>query len=272
MMKNTMITTVINTIKKQALFKNTIATKAIGSKLTVASLLFVSSFSHAFEDETKIDPKLTEEWKTVTKVDTSKNIPSDAVILFDGSSLEQWQDGEGKPVTWTLADQIMTVVPGAKGIKTKESFCDMQLHLEWRSPEQVKGKTGQHDGNSGVFIQGRYEIQVLNSYNNDTYANGQAGAIYKQYAPLVNATKPVMEWQSYDIIFTAPRFDATGKLISKARFTALHNGVLIQNNVEIEGSTTYKGQPKYQAHGCAPINLQDHGSLVSYRNIWARKL
>ena len=259
-------------IIKKTLFKKILATNTVDSKLIAASVLLLSSISYALGSEAKIAPTLTEEWKKVIKVDTSKIIPSDAIVLFDGGSLGQWQDEDGKPVKWTLADHSMTVLPGSKGIKTKENFCDIQLHLEWRSPKQVEGKIGQHDGNSGIYIQGRYEIQILNSYNNETYANGQAGAIYKQYAPLVNATKPVMQWQTYDIIFTAPKFDLSGELTSKAKFTVLHNGVLIQNNVELEGGTTYVGQPKYQAHGCAPIHLQDHGSLVSYRNIWVRKL
>lgn len=229
-------------------------------------------FVIAANDDNLIDPKLTEEWKAVVKVDTSKSIPSDAIVLFDGKDFSQWQHADGSEVKWTLADQAMTVKPGTSGIQSKEKFCDMQLHIEWRSPEQIASRTGQNGGNSGVFIQGRYEVQVLNSYNNETYANGQAGAIYKQTAPLVNATRPVMEWQSYDIIFTAPTFKANGALNTKARVTVLHNGVVIQNNTEIDGATTYRGAPTYYAHGCEALELQDHGSLVSYRNIWARKL
>lgn len=226
----------------------------------------------AAKGDNLVDPKLTEEWKTVVKVDTSKSIPSDAIVLFDGQNFSQWQHVNGSDVKWTLSDNVMTVKPGTKAIQTKEKFCDMQLHIEWRSPEKVASRTGQHAGNSGVFIQGRYEVQVLNSYSNDTYANGQSGAIYKQTAPLVNATRPVMEWQSYDIIYTAPTFKENGALNTKAKVTVLHNGVVIQNNTEIKGATTYRGVPEYNAHGCEAIELQDHGSLVSYRNIWARKL
>ncbi|MGJ8693733.1 MAG: 3-keto-disaccharide hydrolase [Thalassotalea sp.] len=218
------------------------------------------------------DPKLTEVWQDLKRVDTSSGVPSDAIVLFDGHNLSQWQHNDGSEVKWTVADNVMTVKPGSKGIRTKESFCDMQLHIEWRSPEKVAGRTGQSDGNSGVFIQGRYEVQVLNSFDNETYANGQAGSVYKQSIPLVNASKPRLTWQTYDIIYQAPTFDDKGSVQTKANVTVLHNGVLIQNATEIQGPTTYRGKPAYKAHGCAPIHLQDHGSLVSYRNIWARKL
>lgn len=244
--------------------------KAIKISAFIFSIFPLLAF--ASNDDNLIDPTLTEEWKEVVKVDTATGIPSDAIVLFDGKNFDNWQHTDGKAVQWTLADNAMTVKPGTSAIQTKEKFCDMQLHIEWRSPEKIATRTGQSGGNSGVFIQKRYEVQVLNSYDNKTYANGQAGAIYKQYAPLVNATKPVMEWQTYDIIFKAPTFKANGGLDTKATVTVLHNGVVIQNNTEIDGATTYRGAPTYNAHGCASLELQDHGSLVSYRNIWARKL
>lgn len=222
--------------------------------------------------EHPLDPKTTEVWQSVKKVSVDQGIPSDAIVLFDGTNLDSWHHSKDNPVRWLLSDGSMTVVPGTKRISTKDSFCDVQLHIEWRSPKQVENRTGQHDGNSGIFIQGRYEVQVLNSFNNDTYANGQAGSIYKQSIPLVNASKAPMEWQSYDIIFKAPRFNENKELSEPAYVTVLHNGVLVQNHTKIHGGTRYIGKPEYKAHGCEPIRLQDHGSEVSYRNIWLRKL
>lgn len=223
--------------------------------------------------------EITEVWQPVPEVVTinENNIPSDATILFDGTSLNQWQSVKEGPAKWTLKEGAMTVAPGTGDIKTNESFCDVQLHVEWKMPSQItdeKGQllTGQGRNNSGVILQQRYEIQVLDSYNNKTYPNGQAGSVYKQHIPLVNATKAPGEWQSYDIIFTAPVFDDAGKLKSKARMTALHNGILVQNNVEIQGATAWVGAPVYSAHGCDSIRLQDHGNPVSFRNIWLRKL
>jgi hypothetical protein len=223
--------------------------------------------------------EVTEVWEPSPQVVTvdNNNIPSDATVLFDGKSLNQWQSAKEGEAKWLLKDGAMTVVAGAGDIKTKETFCDVQLHIEWKMPTQItdeKGEllTGQNRNNSGVFFQQRYEIQILDSYNNKTYANGQAGAVYKQHIPLVNATKAPGEWQSYDIIYTAPVFDDAGKLKSKAKVTALHNGILIQNNAEIQGVTAWMGAPVYNTHGCDSIRLQDHGNPVSFRNIWLRKL
>ncbi|MDN4502600.1 DUF1080 domain-containing protein [Alteromonadaceae bacterium BrNp21-10] len=223
--------------------------------------------------------EVTEVWEPVPEVVTfgKNNIPSDAIVLFDGTSLNNWQSANGGEAKWLLKDGAMTVAAGTGDIKTKDTFCDAQLHVEWKMPTQItneKGEllTGQGRNNSGVFFQQRYEIQVLDSYNNKTYSNGQAGSVYKQHIPLVNATKAPGEWQSYDIIFTAPVFDAAGKLKSKARMTALHNGVVVQNNVEIQGATSWAGAPVYSAHGCDSIRLQDHGNPVSFRNMWLRKL
>ena len=173
---------------------------------------------------------------------------------------------------WKLTDNAITVVKDKGDIYTRQKFGDCQLHIEFRTPDIVKGE-GQGRGNSGVFLQSRYEVQVLDSYQNRTYSNGQAGSIYKQYIPLVNVCRPPGEWQTYDIIFTAPKFNDDGSLKSPGRMTVLQNGVLIQNNVELKGSTVYRGEPKYEPHDQKErLMLQDHDNPVSYRNIWIREL
>ncbi len=213
----------------------------------------------------------TAEPLVVTPGETDSAPPSDAIVLFDGTDLSHWQGRNGKPAEWEVKDGVMTVVKKKGSIMTKEKFGDCQLHIEWRTPEKVIG-SGQKRGNSGIFLQGRYEVQVLDSYNNKTYFDGQAGAIYKQYPPLVNVCRKPGEWQSYDIIYTAPRFDDDGSLASPAFITVLQNGVLIQNHVEIKGKTSGKKQT-YNKHGLhEPLMLQDHGNPVSYRNIWIRHL
>jgi hypothetical protein len=198
--------------------------------------------------------------------------PSDAIVLFDGSDLSQWKsDKDGGSAKWEIKDGVATV-NGTGGISTKEAFGDCQLHLEWATPAEVKGD-GQGRGNSGVFLQGRYELQVLDSYKNKTYYHGQAGALYKQYAPLVNASLRPGEWQAYDIVFHAPRFDGEGKLLRPGTLTVLQNGVLIQDHVEIKGTTSGPGKPKYKAHPLKqPLALQDHHNPVRFRNIWIREL
>ena len=242
------------------------------------------------------DPKETEVWQEVPKVAPGQftAAPSDAIVLFDGSNLDQWHKPKytyggkmdevikildakvNKPEFsepgWMVKDGAMIVVPGSGAIETKQAFGDMQLHIEWLSPADP-GKKDQQYSNSGVFLMGLYEIQVLNSYENDTYANGQAGALYKQHIPLVNASRPPGEWQMYDIIFNAPRYDADGKVVRPATVTAFHNGVLIQNNVELKGPCLYIGKPYYVAHPeKMPLLLQDHGDKVRFRNIWVREL
>lgn len=209
-------------------------------------------------------------------VSFNNGVPSDAVVLFEGKGLEKWEAVKGGSAAWTLSDGAVEVKAGAGDIRTKESFCDVQLHVEWRAPTVTTGPDGkalegQARNNSGVFLQEQYEVQVLDSYKADTYTNGQAGSIYKQSVPLVNAAKAPGEWQAYDIIYKAPKFDGE-KLISPARITVLLNGVLVQNDFEIKGPTAWIGKPPYKAHGCAPIRLQDHGNPVRFRNIWVRRL
>lgn len=208
----------------------------------------------------------------VTPGNTSGDPPSDAVVLFNGTDLSRWRSADGSPAKWIVRDGYVEVRPGAGDIVTADKFGDAQLHIEWATPAVVKGE-GQERGNSGVFLMERYEVQVLDSYQNETYYHGQAGSIYKQYAPLVNASRRPGEWQTYDIIFRAPRFDEQGKVVDRARVTVLHNGVLIQNNAEIHGVTYNDRAPVYIAH--APqesLRLQDHGNPVRYRNIWIRRL
>ena len=218
------------------------------------------------------DPKLTEVYTPVpVKVGFSNAIPTDAIILFDGKSLDKWQDKDGKSAKWVVKDGAFTVQPGTGDISTKEKFGSQQLHLEFMIPTDVKGE-GQDRGNSGVFIMEDYEVQILDCHTNTTYSNGQTAAIYKQSIPLVNACKKAGEWQVYDIIFQAPQFKADGTLDIPAYITVLHNGVLVQNHYELKGKTMYIGAPEYTAHGIAPLKLQDHNHKVSYRNIWVRKL
>lgn len=221
-------------------------------------------------------PEETEVWEPEPKVITAPGMgkaPSDAILLFDGSNLNEWVSAkDGSPAKWEVKDGIFTVVPGTGDILTKRSFGDCQLHLEWRSPDEGAERKGQDRGNSGVFMQDRYEVQILNSYQNRTYANGQAASIYKQSIPLVNATSKQGEWNVYDIIYTAPRFRKNGSLERPGYITVIHNGVVVQNHVEIQGTTEYIGAPKYIAHGNAPIRLQDHSNRVSFRNIWIREL
>jgi len=202
--------------------------------------------------------------------------PSDAIILFDGKNLNNWVSTKDTTASakWTLnKDTSMTVKNGAGDIQTKQKFGDIQLHIEWKNPTTPRAK-GQNRANSGVFFQGLYEVQVLDSYDNKTYTNGQVGSVYKQQVPLVNAAKPSGEWQTYDIIYHAPKFDSIGRKTKSATVTVLHNGILIQDHVTIYGTTEYIGIPKNNPHGKGPLKLQDHNdnSGVSYRNIWVREL
>jgi hypothetical protein len=228
-------------------------------------------------------PRDTEVWTPVPAVVTPGKAdaapPSDAVVLFGGKNLDQWVSARGKsPAKWTVADGIVTVNKPSGDIETKQSFVDYQLHLEWRIPSAVTGE-GQERGNSGVFLAitpvGGYELQIMDSYQNKTYVNGQAASMYKQYAPLVNAARKPGEWQTYDVIWTAPTFKSDGSLATPAYVTAFHNGVLVQNHVALKGVTKDEGLPEYRQHGPAPILLQAHGDKsapISFRNIWVRVL
>ena len=199
--------------------------------------------------------------------------PADAVVLFDGKDLSSWVGMDGSPTRWIVKDGYMECVKGSGYVRTLQNFGDCQLHVEWAAPIPAEGR-GQGRGNSGVFLGlDRYEIQVLDSYESPTYADGSAGSIYGQYPPLVNVTLPPGQWQVYDIIYRAPRFDLEGKVTAPARVSVLHNGVLIQNSVELTGPTSWLERAPYRPHPeKQPISLQDHGNPVRYRNIWVRDL
>lgn len=198
--------------------------------------------------------------------------PSDAIVLFDGSDLAQWRAADGSAAKWTIRDGSLAAVPGGGAVFTRQGFGDIQLHLEWAAPTPARG-TGQGRGNSGVFLMGKYEVQVLDSYENVTYADGQAAALYGQSPPLVNASRPAGEWQSYDIVFRRPRFLPDGSVDQPARLTVFHNGVLVQDNTEVWGPTAWLQHLPYKSHpDRLPLQLQDHGNPVLYRNIWVREL
>ena len=238
------------------------------------SLAFLLIMNHSIAQQG--DPKATEVWEPVPKIvepgKSNELPPSDAILLLNGKDLNGWLDKNNQPAKWKWEDNSMTVVRGTGDIHTEKKFGSCQLHIEWRTPSKVESE-GQGRGNSGIFFMGQYELQVLDSYNNRTYSNGQAGSIYKQHIPLVNASRKPGEWQTYDAIFTAPTFNADGSVNTPARITVFHNGVLIQNNVELKGSTEYIGQPTYKKHAeKESLILQDHGNPVSYRNIWIREL
>lgn len=248
------------------------------TKLALLLFLFVSIGAFAQQEE-PTKPEATEFYEPVPPVvipGKNGSAPSDAIVLFDGSNLDAWEStrGEGGAAPWTInKDGSMTVANRTGDIRTKQSFGDVQLHIEWSSPKKVMG-SNQSRANSGVFLQERYEVQVLDNNDNPTYVNGQVGSIYKQAIPLAMASVPTGEWNSYDIIYHAPKFDALGRVTKKGTITVLHNGVLIQDHHKILGTTEYIGWPKNIRHGKAPIRLQDHGdnSRVSYRNIWVREL
>jgi len=209
---------------------------------------------------------------TASTQDAPGRAPSDAVVLFDGKDLSHWAHKDGSAAKWKVENGYAEVAPKSGYLYTRQAFGDCQLHVEFAEPTPPKGES-QERGNSGVFLMGLYEIQVLDSYENKTYADGQAAAVYGQYPPLANAARPPGQWQSYDIVFHGPRFDATGKLLRPARVTVLHNGVLVQDNVELTGPTAHGVRPPYKAHAeKLPLALQDHGDPVRYRNIWIREL
>jgi hypothetical protein len=231
-------------------------------------------------------PQDTEVWEPVPKIvtpgATDAQPPSDAIVLFDGKNLDEWVTNRDKsPAKWTVADGVMTVnKQGGGNIETKRSFKNYQLHIEWKIPENITG-SDQARGNSGVFLASTglgdagYELQILDSYNNKTYVNGQAGSMYKQAIPLANPNRKPGEWQTYDVIWTAPTFNTDGSLKTPAYVTVIFNGVLVENHFELKGETLFIGQPKYKKYDTAPIKLQAHGDRsepVSFRNIWVRNL
>ncbi|MRS65066.1 DUF1080 domain-containing protein [Larkinella terrae] len=243
------------------------------------------SASTATASAPRMKPEETEVWNPVPKVitpgKTPLDAPSDAIVLFDGKNLDQWVSVKDKsPANWTVEKGVLTVNKAAGNIETKQSFKNYQLHIEWKIPEKIS-LTGQSRGNSGIFLASTgpgdagYELQVLDSYENKTYSNGQAGSIYKQAIPLANASKKPGEWQVYDVIWTAPTFTADGAVQTPAHVTVIHNGAVVQNNYELKGETVYIGQPKYKKYESAPIKLQAHGDKsepISFRNIWVREL
>lgn len=251
----------------------------------LCSMILIPTISVSAQQDQKLPgpapmkPEMTEFYEPEVQIIQPGELPgmapSDAIILFDGTDVNrEWVDSDGKPTKWVVKDGALVCVKGSGIIQTKRKFNDFQLHIEWKTPSEVVGE-GQGRGNSGVYLQGLYEVQVLDSYNNRTYRQGQAGSIYKQYAPLVNVCRKPGEWQTYDIIYTAPRFGSDSTTyFTPPRVTVLHNGVLIQNNVSLRGPTLYIGIPEYSVkkHGAGPLVLQDHGNPVAYRNIWIREL
>jgi hypothetical protein len=238
----------------------------------------------AFAQQQAGRPEATEVWTPVPKIitpgATNAAPPSDAIVLFGGRDLGEWvvSSDTAKPAGWTVSNGVMTVNKKAGDIQTKRKFTNYQIHLEWRVPTGITG-SGQARGNSGLYLgatpDGGYELQILDSYRNTTYVNGQVGSVYKQSIPLANAMRKPGEWQVYDVIWTAPTFNGDGSLRSPAYLTAIHNGVLVQNHVRLEGGTKYIGTPEYKAHGALPIRLQAHGDPsppISFRNIWVREL
>jgi hypothetical protein len=222
------------------------------------------------------EPKETEIWdqKPQTVVPAINNAPpSDAIVLFDGTDMNEWLSAkDASNADWIIMeDGSMMVKKGTGDIQTKKVFGSIQLHLEWKSPAEILGD-GQNRGNSGVFLQDKYEVQILDNNDNETYNNGQVASIYKQSIPLAKASVPTGEWNSYDIIYHAPEFDGEGNKTKSGTITVLHNGILVQDHYEIQGSTEFTGWPKNAPHGDGPIRLQDHNCDVSYRNIWVRKL
>ncbi|MGH9584595.1 MAG: 3-keto-disaccharide hydrolase [Bryobacteraceae bacterium] len=253
--------------------------------LALAALIAAAATVSA-QQTAKMKPEATEVWQPVPKVVTPGATcgapPSDAIVLFDGKNLNQWvsaRDGKS-PANWTVADGVLTVNKKAGNIETKRKFEDYQLHIEWKVPKGITGSS-QARGNSGVFLastgpgDGGYELQVLDSYHNKTYVNGMAGSLYKQAIPLANPTRKPGEWNVYNVVWNAPRFNDDGSLKTPAYATVFFNGVLVENHFQLKGQTLYIGKPFYKAYTTAPIKLQAHGDPsqpISFRNIWVRTL
>ncbi|HCX20270.1 MAG: hypothetical protein CMB80_21165 [Flammeovirgaceae bacterium] len=247
---------------------------------TLFSIIILSGIT-CFSQEEQMKPSETEVWEPVPEVVTpgiGTEAPSDAIILFGGNDDfdKNWIVPDIS--NWYVKDNVLCInaqddqLENIKMLESKQSFGDIQLHVEWKAPTEIK-RDGQRRGNSGIFLMGKYEIQVLDNYENRTYSNGQAASVYKQTIPLVNACRKPGEWQTYDIIFTAPRFDIGGNVESPAYVTVIHNGVLVQNHTEIRGPIKFRGYPRYEPHAeRLPLRLQDHGDAVNFRNIWVREL
>ena len=255
------------------------------SRLLLSAAVLAVAFPLVAQSSDKPKPEETEIWEPVPAVvtpgATCGAAPSDAIVLFDGKNMDEWLSVRDQtPAKWTVADGVMTVSKGEGSIQTKRSFKNYQLHIEWKVPTNITG-SGQARGNSGVFLASTgpgddgYELQVLDSYENKTYVNGMAGSIYKQAIPLANPTRKPGEWQTYDVVWTAPTFNSDGSVKTPAYVTVLFNGVLVENHFELKGQTLYIGKPFYKAYTTAPIKLQAHGDKsepISFRNIWIREL
>jgi len=244
---------------------------AAAGVLVIAAFVFAAAQQHEFKygvhDENRPQPKVV----VPAPYDQPHAPPSDAIVLFDGDDLDAWQH-KGGPAKWKLADGYFEIVKKTGTMSTKQQFGDMQLHIEWAAPTQISGD-GQGRGNSGIFLMGMYEVQVLDSHDNKTYPDGQAGSIYGQHPPLVNAMRKPGEWNTYDILFRRPRFNDDGSLAEPGYVTLIHNGVVVQNHAEILGRATHKKRAQYKPHGdVGPLTLQDHGNPVRFRNIWVRPL
>lgn len=248
--------------------------------------LIAASASAQPDSGQSMRPEQTEIWTPVPAAVTwgdagSARAPSDAIVLFDGSNLDEWVNTrDGSPASWDVAAGVLTVNKSAGNIETRRRFANFQMHLEWKIPENVTG-SGQSRGNSGLFLASTgpgdrgYELQILDSWDNQTYVNGMAGSVYKQSVPLVYAGRPPGQWQSYDVIWNAPRFADDGELTAPARITVFYNGVLVQDDFELAGETVFVGEPRYVRHGDSPIKLQAHGDPsppISFRNIWVRPI
>jgi hypothetical protein len=248
-------------MKKTALF-------SLGSIVVMAAAFAAAQDAWPVHDPNRPMPKVVAPGPAGPPVPA----PADAVVLFDGKDLAAWTDAKGQPARWKVENGSMEVVQKGGDIRTVRDFGDCQLHVEWMAPSPAKG-TDQDRGNSGVFLMGLYEVQVLDCYGNKTYADGMTAAIYGQYPPLVNACRPPGEWQTYDIVFHRPRFDKDGRVLAPASMTVFHNGLVVHERAVLTGPTAHKARPPYKMHADRlPISLQDHGHPVRYRNIWVREL
>jgi len=247
--------------------------------LMTAVVTSVNAQEKKYPEPMPMEPQMTEYWTPQPKVVTpgeakTQSAPSDAIVLFDGKDLSAWESTDGTAAGWDVHNGVVTVNKKKGDIRTKETFGSFQLHLEWCVPKDIQGES-QSRGNSGVFLQGKYEVQILDNYKNETYVNGMVGSIYKQSVPLVNAMRKPGEWNVYDIIYNAPVFNEDGSYKVRPYVTVLLNGVLLQNHTEILGTTEYIGLPRVDKHGDGPIQLQSHGDPskpISFRNMWIRKL